>query len=323
MKSIKAFIGILIFGSLLISCSEEEQRYQDDLQGKVKKEILYIAPKVPGRILEIRVKEGEVIQQGDTLAVLDIPEVEAKYQQAQGALMAAQNQYEMARHGATIHEREQVEAMFQAATEQFGLAQKTYQRLNQMYQDSLISSQKYDEILTKYMSAKAQLEAAKAKRNDVEGGLRSEKIEMARGDMIRAEGALKETEAALKEKYLVAPSQMQVETIALQPGELALPGYNIFVGYLPGSAFFRFTIGESEVMNYKIGQTFKVKQAFDQDKLYQAKLVSIKHLNAYADQTSPFPEYELGESVYELKLLPTDPTSRQELIANIKVLMEE
>ena len=319
MKKIK-YIFILIVITGLINGCKEKQSAEKSLKGKVKKEVIYVAPKVPGRILTIHVKESDIVKKGDTLAVIDIPEVEAKYEQATGALVAARSQYEMSLKGATKYEREQVEAMLSAAEEQFSLAEKTLERLNELYRDSLIPAQEYDEIFTKYMQAKAQLTAADAKKKDVETGVRTEKILMAKGNMLRAKGAVKEAEAALQEKYITAPVDMSIETIALQEGELALPGYNIFVGYLPNSTYFRFTVPESEVLDYKAGQNYSVKMAY-KEKSYQAKVTGIKQLASYADRTTPFPEYEIGESLYELKLIPERKEDVKDLVANITVLI--
>ena len=55
------------------------------IQGQVEVSEYRVSSKVPGRILEIRVKEGDFVKAGDTLAILDAPEVNAKKQQAQSA----------------------------------------------------------------------------------------------------------------------------------------------------------------------------------------------------------------------------------------------
>jgi HlyD family secretion protein len=306
----------------LVSCQAEDTAFNHQLKGKVKREDLALAPKVPGRILEIRVHESDLVQPGDTLAVLDVPEVEAKLVQARGAVMAAASQYDMSQTGATRYERDQVEAMYNAAREQFDLARKTFGRLKEMYTDSLIPTQKYDEVQMKYMSARAQLEAAEAKKKDVAQGVRSEKQRMAEGDYQRAKGALQEAEIAYSERFLIAPAEMTIETIALQEGELALPGYNIFTGYKANSTYFRFTVPESKVMQYKIGEERTLVMPYQENLQFRARITGIKQLTSYAEKTTPFPEYELGETVYEVKLVPLE-ASAHDLYANMSILMEE
>lgn len=311
---------LLMISTLFLQSCNPDTQLEEAYKGKIKKEVVTVASKVPGRILKLYVEESEVVNKGDTLAILDVPEVEAKMQQARGALLAAENQYRMALRGATKNEREQVEAMFAAAEEQYGLAEKTYQRLNQMYADSLISAQKYDEILASYKRALAQKNAAQAKREEVVTGVRTEKILMAKGDLQRAEGALQEAEVALRERYLLAPADMTIETIALQPGELALPGYNVITGYMQGTTYFRFTVSESKVNQFKTGTKKQVVLAYAEQQ-YEAELIGIKQLTSYANRTTPFPEYELGEALYELKWKPVQTSAVSDLIANQTVLM--
>lgn len=309
---------ILCIGLLTGGCQSNAKK--EIFQGKVKRDALTIVSKYPGRILEHFVEEGQNVQKGDTLALLDMPEVEAKKAQALGAVEAAKAQYEMALRGATNDQLAQVSAKLDAVTEQYNFAEKSYKRVEAMHQDSLVSDQKYDEVYMQYQGAKAQLEGVQAKYNEVKSGVRNEKIRMAMGTYERAKGALQEAMVAYNERYVIAPQHMSLETIALKDGELALPGYGIITGYQLNSTYFRFTVPESKIMNYKVGESFVVNSPFSKTD-YEAKLVSIKQLNRYADITSAFPDYQLGESIYELKLVPIDENKANELYANFTVLL--
>ena len=309
---------ILCIGLLTGGCQSNAKK--EILQGKVKRDALTIVSKYPGRIIEHFVEEGQNVQKGDTLALLDMPEVEAKKVQALGAVDAAKAQYEMALSGATNDQLAQVSAKLDAVTEQYNFAEKSYKRVEAMHQDSLVSDQKYDEVYMQYQGAKAQLEGVQAKYNEVKSGVRNEKIRMAMGSYERAKGALQEAMVAYKERYVIAPQHMSLETIALKEGELALPGYGIITGYQLNSTYFRFTVPESKIMKYKVGETFVVNSPFSKTD-YEAKLVSIKQLTRYADITSAFPDYQLGESIYELKLIPVNENKANELYANFTVLL--
>ena len=309
---------ILCIGLLTGGCQSNAKK--EILQGKVKRDALTIVSKYPGRIIEHFVEEGQNVQKGDTLALLDMPEVEAKKAQALGAVDAAKAQYEMALSGATNDQLAQVSAKLDAVTEQYNFAEKSYKRVEAMHQDSLVSDQKYDEVYMQYQGAKAQLEGVQAKYNEVKSGVRNEKIRMAMGSYERAKGALQEAMVAYNERYVIAPQHMSLETIALKDGELALPGYGIITGYQLNSTYFRFTVPESKIMKYKMGESFVVNSPFSKTD-YEAKLVSIKQLTRYADITSAFPDYQLGESIYELKLVPIDENKANELYVNFTVLL--
>ncbi|CDF79457.1 secretion protein, HlyD family [Formosa agariphila KMM 3901] len=312
--------NIIIAGLAIVSLTAcNSSTKLEGVKGKAKRNALTVVSKYPGRILEHYVEEGAQVIKGDTLAMLEVPEVEAKMQQAQGAVDAARAQYDLALNGASSDQLAQISAKLDAVTEQYEFAEKSYNRVNAMHQDSLVSDQSHDEIYMKYQGAKAQYVGVKAKYDEVKKGVRNEKIKMALGTYERAQGALQEANVAYKERYIVAPQNMTIETIALKDGELALPGYGIFTGYQLNSTFFRFTVPESKINNYKIGETYTVDSPFT-DTSYQGKLVSIKQLTHYADITSAFPDYELGEATYELKIVP-EGTSANDLYANITVIL--
>ncbi len=310
---------IAIITLLAVAC---QNKPIEGIQGKVKRDALMVVSKYPGRIIEIYSTEGEQVNKGDTLMLLDMPEVEAKLNQASGAVNAAKAQYQMALHGATNEQLEQVMARLDAVTEQYNFAQKSYERINNMFKDSMVSVQQHDEVYMKYQSAKAQYNGVKAKYEEVKKGVRDEKVQMALGSYERAKGALKEAQVAYAERFIVAPQNMTIETIALHEGELVLPGYGIATGYRLCNAFFRFTVSESRVSEFSIGDQVKVVSPFTR-KEYQAHIVSIKQLTRYADVTSAFPEYELSESVYELKATPVKGEDVSALLTNISVMMQK
>ena len=85
-------------------------RTPDEIQGEVEVSEYRVSSKVPGRILELRVKEGDYVHVGDTLAILDAPEIEAKKAQAQSAEAAASAMSEMAQNGAR---QQQIQGAYQ------------------------------------------------------------------------------------------------------------------------------------------------------------------------------------------------------------------
>ena len=145
-----ALASILSF----VACKNENP---DQLtEGKTKKEVVSFAPKVTGRILKIYVEEGQTVKAGDTLAMLDVPEVSAKIAQAKGATAAATAQAQMAKNGATADQLRQLKAKQKGLTEQYEYAQKSFKRAQNMFKDSLLSPQNYDEAYAKLQGAKAQ-----------------------------------------------------------------------------------------------------------------------------------------------------------------------
>lgn len=318
----KTFKTIFLSGIALLtlnSCGNDKEI--TSYRGKVKFETLSITSKIAGRIGKVYVEEGQDVKKGDTLAFIDIPEVTAKMMQADGAIKSAKGQFDMAAIGATRDQLNQINGQINSGKAQLEFAKETFQRMQAMYKDSLISQQQFDEVKMKMNMAKAQIDALEAKRSEVINGATKEQLEQAKGQLDRAMGAKDEVLSASNEKYIIAPADMAIETISLKEGELLTPGYALFNGYKKSSVYFRFTIPESKVYNFKVGKPLTLINPYTKEEI-KAKIVAIKQLAQYADITSTAPLYELSEAIYELKVVPVGK-SDQLFYANATILIKE
>ncbi|MCQ4036307.1 HlyD family secretion protein [Kaistella montana] len=318
MKSTLKILSVLTLLTL-VNCSDKPA--ERAIEGKTRKELVTFSPKVTGRILEIYVDEGQTVKAGDTLAKLDVPEVSAKIAQAKGATSAAKAQAQMARNGATADQMRQLRAKQKGLQEQYQYAQKAYSRARNMYRDSLLSPQNYDEAFAKYQGAKAQLDAANAELHDVQIGTRYEKIEMAEGQANQAMGALQEANVAYSERYVIATNDMEIETVSLNKGELATAGFALFSGYIPDTTYFRFTVPESKISAYEKGKTVKMVVNYNQKEI-TGRIVSIKQLAKYADITTAFPDYNPEDAVYEIKVIPDNRAQLGNILVNSNVVLK-
>lgn len=312
--SFKCTLFVLLL--VVSACSKPEK----SVEGKIKRETLGFAPKVTGRILKIYVKEGDLVKAGDTLAMLDVPEVNAKLSQAKGAVKAAGAQRDMAKHGATANQLKQLGAKRAGITEQFKFAEKSFSRAKAMFADSMMTPQAFDEATAKYNGAKAQLTAVNAEYDEATKGTRIETRTATQGQAEQALGVLQEVEVALSERYIIATNDMEVETISLRVGELATAGFPLFNGYLPSTTYFRFTIPESKIGNYKKGEAIEITVLYNKEKL-KGKIQTIKQLTRYADITAAYPDYNVQEAVYEIKIVPEDLQTAEKLLVNATIVL--
>lgn len=313
-----SLLFVLLF--VLGSCDKKNEKLNDS-EGKTKKDVVSFAPKVTGRILKIYVAEGQTVKKGDTLALLDVPEVSAKIAQAQGAVSAATAQEQMAKNGATADQLKQLQAKYKGLKEQYDFAQKSFKRASNMFRDSLMSPQAYDEVYAKMQGAKAQYDAVVAELDDVKRGTRFEKVEMAAGQASQAKGALQEANVAYSERYIIATNDMEIETISLNTGELATAGFALFNGYIPNSTFFRFTVPESQISRYKKGQTVNMQIPYNKENI-EGTILYIKQLTKYADITTAYPDYQLQDAIYEIKVKPKDMSKAKDILVNSNVLLK-
>lgn len=321
MKNHFLSVSFILSFLMLTGCSETHEKPLR-IEGKAKKDLVTFSPKVTGRILEIYVEEGQTVKAGDTLAKLDVPEVSAKIAQARGATAAARAQEQLARNGATQDQFRQLNAKRKGLQEQFSFAQKAYNRAQNMYRDSLLSPQNYDEAFAKYQGAKAQLDAVNAELHEVQLGTRYEKIDMAQGQADQAAGALQEATVAYSERYVIATNDMEIETISLNKGELATAGYALFSGYIPDTTYFRFTVPESKIAAYGKGREVQVIVNYSKKEI-PGRIISLKQLAKYADITTAFPDYNPQDAVYEIKVKPLNSKDTQQILVNATVLLKQ
>lgn len=318
MKKIVLVTGILLG---LTACGNKAE-LSNVIQGKVERDEIAVVGKLAGRIDEILVQEGDFVKKGDTLAILNIPEVDAKKTQAQGAVKSAEAQYDMSVHGATKNQMQQLNAKKAALTEQYQFAKKSLQRLEAMVKDSLVPQQQYDEVFAKYQGAQAQLIAVDAEIADVKNGVRVEQQIMALGQQDRALGALQEVKIAENERFIIAPQDMQVDMITLKLGELALPGYTLFKGTLKETIFFRFTVAESELKKYQKGTEISVNIPY-LSKEIKGQIKNIKQIGAYANIATAYPDYDAQDPLYEMIVRPVNVTEANEILSKTTVTIKK
>ncbi len=317
MKKLLVFIGICT----IASCSNKSE-VAKSIQGKIERDEIAVVGKLAGRIDKILVNEGDYVEKGDTLAILDIPEVAAKKAQAQGAVKSAEAQYEMSVHGATSNQLKQLNAKKAALTEQYQFAKKSLNRLEAMVKDSLVPQQQYDEVFAKYQGAQAQLIAVDAEIADVKNGVRLEQQTMALGQQDRALGALQEVAVAEKERYIIAPQDMKIDAVTLKLGELALPGYTLFKGSLPETTYFRFTVPESSISAYEKGKAVSVHVPYKKVDI-TGTIQNVKQIGAYANIATAYPDYDIQDPLYEVTVRPTQMQDAKDLLAKSTVTIKK
>lgn len=190
------------------------------IQGQAEVTEYRVSSKVPGRILEFRVKEGQSVNAGDTLAILEAPDVVAKMEQARAAEAAAQAQNAKAIKGAREEQIQAAYEMWQKAQAGVTIAEKSYQRIKNLYEQGVMPAQKLDEVTAQRDASIATEKAAKAQYTMAKNGAEREDKMAAEALVNRAKGAVAEVESYIKETYLIAPAAGEVSEIFPKVGEL-------------------------------------------------------------------------------------------------------
>ena len=291
-----AVIGFVCFGN------------NDDnvIQGEVEVSEYRVSSKLPGRIAEICVTEGDFVHKGDTLAILDVPEVEAQKRAAEATQDAAKAVSDMADNGARKEQIQAAYQLWQQAVAASDIAEKTYKRLQNLYNEGVISAQKRDEAFAAYKATQAQVLAAKSQYDMAKSGARNEERKAASDQANAAKNATDVVKSLLRETVQIATADGEVSEIFPKVGELVGLGSPIMSISEMNDMWGTFNIREDQLNGMKVGDTFKAYcPAFDKE--IEMKVYHIKDQGSFAVWKATKANGQYDIKTFEVKARPSKP----------------
>lgn len=277
------------------------------LQGEAEATEYRISGKIPGRIEAYYAELGEQVKQGDTLVLIDSPELKAKLAQVNGALAAAQAQNRKAINGARQEQIMGAYEMWQKAKIGEDVMEKSYMRVKRLFEKEVISAQKMDEAEAKYKAAVATAKAAKSQYDMALNGADKEDKAAAQALVDRAEGALMEVNSFINETVLTAPASGELCEIFHNEGELVGTGAPIMSIVDLNDMWFSFNVREDLLDNMTVGSIIEVKiPALGMDKTYKAKVTFMKSMASYATWRATKVNGQFDAKTFELRAKPVE-----------------
>ena len=322
-KSIILGIGIIAILMVLIASAgfiffgEKE----DIITGQVEVDEIRIAGKVPGRIAEFLVEEGQSVKEGDTLVRIYSPEVLAKLEQAEAAKAAAEAQNQKAIAGARKEQKEGAYELWQKAKAGLEVAEKSFARVEKLFKEGVVPAQKYDEVLAQLKAMQATERAARSQYDMAINGAQREDKMAAQALVARASGAISEVDAYMKESALLAPSAGTVSEIFPHKGELVGTGAPIMniADYTDTRVLC--AVREDKLAKIKHGSKLKATVPALGDKAIELSVVKMKDMGSYATWKATKPRDEHDLRTFELTLKPT--TSIEGLLPGMTVVLDK
>ena len=301
--AIIGFVAVVIIVALIGYLALD--RDPDVIQGQVEVSEYRVSSKVPGRILELRVKEGDYVKAGDTLAIIDAPEVRAKMEQAQSAQSAAAALELKAQNGARKEQIQGAYSVLQQAKAGFEIAEKSYNRIQRLYDEGVMSAQKRDEVYANYKAMEAQMKAAQSQYDMAVNGARMEDKLAAAAQVGRAKGAVNEVTSYIHETVQIAQKEGEVSDVYPKVGELVGTGSPIMSIAMMDDMWGTFNVREDQLDGMQVGSEFTVfVPAFNKD--IKMKVYFMKDQGSYAvwKATKANGQYDL--KTFEVKARPVE-----------------
>lgn len=273
------------------------------IQGYVEVSEYRVSSKVPGRVLELRVKEGDYVNVGDTLAIIDAPDVKAKLTQAESAESAASAMDQMANNGARREQINGAYALLQQAKAGLEIAQKSYNRVQRLYDEGVMSAQKRDEAFANYKAIEAQVKAAQSQYDMAVNGARREEKMAAAAQVNRAKGAVQEVNSYISETMQTAQKAGEVSDVYPKEGELIGTGSPIMSVSLLDDMWGTFNVREDQLDGMRIGSVITAyAPAFKKD--IKMKVYYIKDQGSYATWKATKANGQYDLKTFEVKARP-------------------
>ena len=290
------------------------------LQGEINAQSYNISSKLPGRINELFVKKGEMVDVGDIVFSISSPEVEAKLAQAKAAQDAAGAQKDEANAGARKQEIQAAHDQWQKAKAAEALMQTTYKRIDHLFQQGVVSEQQRDEVYTKYKAAKYDANAAKQMAIMAKEGARIEVKDAASAQERIYKAKVDEVNDYLKETSQHSFHKGEVTQVLIHPGELSPTGFPVVSIIDIEDAWAQFSVREDYLKHFKKEKVFKAKIPALDDKLYEFKVTSIAVMGDFATWRATESGKGFDMKSFEVVLRPTSHI--EDLRVGMSVLLE-
>ncbi len=227
------------------------------LQGQMEAHTIDVSSKVPGRVVKQLVQEGDSVQAGAVLLELSLPEIDAKLGQVESLRTAAQARQSMVDEGARPEEIAAATANWERAEAGAVLARKTWERVEALYKDGLVSLQRHDEALANWQASAELARAARALADMAKKGARPGEKKAAAALAAVANDGVTEVSSLASERLVRSPIAAQVDRIVLRPGELAPAGFPLVSLVDLSDRWATFNIREDSLPGIEIGKVLE------------------------------------------------------------------
>ncbi|MBF4488572.1 efflux RND transporter periplasmic adaptor subunit [Psychrobacter sp. N25K4-3-2] len=305
-------LGVIAYG--LYTSNQSSEPDVITLQGQMQMQQTSIAAKVPGRIAQIMVTEGDEVTAGQQLIEMDSPEINAKINQAKAGKQMAQSQLDKAENGARPQEIAQAKAAWQANKAASDLAENTYQRVNRLYEEGLMARQKRDEAYAQYLATQDQTEAARLQYDLAMEGTRSEDKSAATAQVAQVDAQLDEALAAKEEANLKSPIAGIVDNVIVSAGEVIGQGVPLLTLVNTNDQWVVLNVTETYLNQFAIGQQFTgtIPALSSADKPYskQFTVYATSTLSDFATWRPTNNDDGFDVRTFEVKARPSKPDAR-------------
>ena len=277
------------------------------IQGEAEATEYRVSGKVPGHVEEFRSEEGQQVCKGDTLVLIDSPEIRSKIAEASAARAAALAQKEKAYNGARQEQITGAYEMWQKALVGEEVMRKSYERMVKLHDEKVVSDQKFDEVKAQYDAASATARAAKSQYDMAVKGARQEDKDAAVALVERANAAVELVNSYKSEITLTSPADGIIAARYPKVGELVGQGSPIMTIQDLDDVWFTFNIREDRLEGIQSGDKLQLTVPALKNAPVTATVYYIAVRESYATWRATKEIGEFDTRTFEVRARPDAP----------------
>ncbi len=290
------------------------------IQGQAEATQVRVSGKLPGRVVEFMVEEGAQVKVGDTLVHIHSSLVEAKLLQAEAMENVARSQNKKIDGGTRVEILNSAYDMWQQAQAGLTIAQKTYNRMQSLYEKGVVSEQKRDEAEAAYKAMVATESAARSQYEMAKVGAQSEDKQAAAAMVTAAQGGVAEVESLLDDSYLTAPADGEISDIFPHVGELVSLGAPIMNVLRLDDMWVSFNVREDLLEDLTMGAEVRAVIPALNNREVTLKVFYIRDMGSYAVWRATKVTGQYDAKTFQVKARPVIPV--EELRPGMSVLLK-
>ena len=295
-----ALVAFIAAGMFLIKPAEKVEQGQADATS------VRVSGKLLGRVAKFYVEEGQRVSAGDTLVYISSPTADAQLEQASDIATVHAMTSQKVDAGARKQVIQSAKEMWTMAQTAEAIKEKTYNRVENLFKQGVVTEQKRDEAKAAYDAAKAQTLAAKSQYDLALEGAQNEDKAAARSAANAARATVKQVESVLEDQYLIAPCDGEVSDIYPHEGELVAAGAPI-MSIMKDDVWLVFNVREQKLENMKMGDEITVFIPALGNKEVKAKVFRLRDMGSYAVWSATKTLGDYDSKTFEVKARPVTP----------------
>jgi HlyD family secretion protein len=274
MKKI-IFLLMTVFFFAFISCGDGNDKNRIEASGNIESINVVVSSQVSGRVVNIFKDEGEKINSGDTVLIIDPSVYELKLREAESALAASEAQYQLLKTGARKEDIKQAEEALRQAEVNFQSTEKDKERFENLYNSKSITKKQYDDVVSRYEIALAQYNSANENLNKIRNLARPEELKQAEANVNRFKASVDLIKKSLNDCYVTSPADGFIVKRFIETGENAGMMTALFKVSDLSKVDLMIYVSTTELGKVKLGQSVDVSVDTYPDKIYEGKVIYI------------------------------------------------